>query len=167
MIPIEKYADLCALMADTAGDEGKEKAIAEAHGVSAADWKASKTGWTAKMSDPSDMGRTAMAFMPLYQAAQAKARGGKEPCTLEVYTKIHAEMAFRKDPLGNKINYLIVLAENGFNHQLWLECEGYWTFIVGADTILGQPNPKYDPARAQKFRVLMQSESDRVQGIKR
>jgi hypothetical protein len=167
MIPIEKYADLCALMADTAGDESKENAIAAAHGVSADEWKASKAGWTAKMSDPSDMGRTAMAFMPLYQAAQARARGGKEPCTLEMYTKVHAEMAFRKDPLGNKINYLIVLAENGFNHQSWLECEGYWTPLVGAPMILGQPNPKFNPELSQKFAALMQRESDRVQGIKR
>jgi hypothetical protein len=167
MIPIEKYADLCALMADTGGDEAKEIAIAQAHGVSAADWKASKAGWTAKMSDPSDMGRTAMAFMPLYQAAQARARGGKEPCTLEVYTKVHAEMAFRKDPLGNKINYQLVLAENGFTHQSWLECENYWTPLVGADQILGQPNPKFNPELAQRFRTLMQQESDRIHGIRR
>ena len=62
MIAIEQYAELCALMADTGGDEAKEVAVAEAHGVSGADWKASKVGWTAKMSDPTDMGKTAMAF---------------------------------------------------------------------------------------------------------
>src|SRR4029450_11495061 len=101
-IPLEKYADLCALMADTGGDEAKEIAIADAHGVSATDWKASKVGWTAKMSDPSDMGKTALAFMPLYQAAQARARGGKEPCTLELYAKVHAEMSFKKDATGAK-----------------------------------------------------------------
>lgn len=162
MIPLEKYADLCALMGNTGGDEAKENAIADANGVSPADWKAAKTGYTAKMSDPSDMGKTAMAFMPLYQAAQAKMRGGTEPCTLEVYTKIHAEMAFRKDPAGNKINYQLVLAENGFTHQSWLECEGYWTPRVGADT-----DPKYDAAAGARFRVLMQQESDRILGIKR
>ena len=167
MIPLELYADLCALMAETGGDEGKENAIAEAHGVSPADWKESKDGWTAKMSDPGDMGKTAMAFMPLYQAAQAKARGGAEPCTLEVYTKIHAGMAFRKDDAGNKIDYNIVLAENGFNHTSWLECEGYWTPQVGGDTILGEPNPKFNPELAEKFRVMMQQESDIIHGIKR
>jgi hypothetical protein len=167
MIAIEKYADLCALMADTGGDESKEAAIALANGVSVDEWKASKAGWTAKMSDPSDMGRTALAFMPLYQAAQARARGGKEPCTLEFYTKVHAEMAFKKDPMGNKMNHHLVLAENGTHHQAWLECEGYWTPKVGADTILGQPNPQYDPELAQKFRTLMQAESDRILGIKR
>jgi hypothetical protein len=167
MIPLERYAELCALMADTGGDESKELAIAAGHGVGADEWKASKAGWTAKMSDPADMGKTAMAFMPLYQAAQAKARGGAEPCPLETYAKIHAGMAFRKDPLGNKIHYMLVLAEHGMAQPLWLECEGYWTPRVGADTILGQPNAQFDPELAQRFRALMQSESDRIQGIVR
>ena len=167
MIPIEKYADLCALMADTGGDVKKENAIAEAHGVSAADWLASKTGYTAKMSDPKDMGKTAIAFMPLYQAAQAKARGGKEPCTLEFYAKVHAEMANKKDAAGNKMNHHLVLAENGTHNQAWIECEGYWTPIVGAPTILGAPNPKFKPEMQAKFAALIQKESDRVNGIKR
>jgi hypothetical protein len=167
MISIEKYADLCALMADTAGDVAKENAIAEANGVSPAEWAESKAGFTAKMSDPTDMGKTAMAFMPLYQAAQAKARGGKEPCTLEFYTKVHAEMAFSKDVTGNKKNHHLVLAENGTHHQAWLECEGYWTPIVGAPEILGQPNPKFNPELSAKFSAMMQNESDRINGIVR
>ena len=167
MIPIEKYAELAALMADTAGDENKESAIAAEHGVSAEVWTASKAGWTAKMSDPADMGKTAMVFMPLYQAAQSKARGGAEPCPLETCAKIHAEMAFRKDPLGNKIHYMLVLAEHGMQQPRWLECEGYWTPRVAGDTILGQPNPQFDPELAQRFRVMMQTEGDRVQGIVR
>jgi hypothetical protein len=167
MIPIEQYADLCALMADTGGDVAKENAVAAQAGVSPEQWAASKAGWTAKMSDPNDMGRTAMAFMPLYQAAQARARGGKAPCTLEFYAKVHAEMAFKKDATGNQMNHHLVLAENGTHHQAWLECEGYWTPIVGAPEILGQPNPKFDPVQAQQLRVLMQSESDRIHGIRR
>jgi|SRR4051812_19335432 hypothetical protein len=167
MIPIEQYADLCALMANTGGDVGKENEIAASHGVSADVWAASKAGYTAKMSDPNDMGRTAMAFMPLYQAAQARARGGAAPCTLEFYTKVHAEMAFQKDPMGNKINHHLVLAQNGTHHQAWIECEGYWTPIVGAPTILGQPNPKFDPAQSARFSQLMQAESDRIHGIVR
>jgi hypothetical protein len=167
MIPIEQYAELCALMADTGGDVGKENAVAAAHGVSAEVWAASKAGYTAKMSDPNDMGRTALAFMPLYQAAQAKARGGAPPCTLEFYTKVHAEMALRKDAMGNKLNHHVVLAENGTHHQAWLECEGYWTPIVGAPTILGAPNPKFDPALSQRFAAMMQAEADRINGIVR
>jgi hypothetical protein len=163
MISLEQYADLCVAMADTAGDESKEFAIAEAQGVSEAEWSASKTAYTAKMSDPADMGKTAIAFMPLYQAALDKKRGGGEPCTLEVYTKIHAEMAFRKDAANNKqIDYNIVLGENGYTHQTWLECESYWTPRIALPE-----QPKWDPVLGQKFRELMQKESDRVLGISR
>jgi len=162
MITIEQYADLCALMADTAGDQNKEFAIAAAHGVAAPSWLEAKAFFTAKMTDPSDMGRTAMAFMPLYQAAQARARGGQAPCTLELYTKVHAEMAYRKGPDGNQINYQLVLAEHGHTHQSWLECEGYWTPRVASNV-----DPKFDAASATRFRQLMQGESDRIFGIDR
>lgn len=164
MISLAQYAELCVAMADTAGDESKELAIAAAQGVSEADWKDSKAGYTAKMSDPADMGQTALAFMPLYQAALDKKRGGGEPCTLALYTKIHAEMAFRKDAndATKKIDYQIVLAENGYTHQAWLECESYWTPRVGAPD-----QPKWDPVLGQQFREMMQQESDRVLGIVR
>jgi hypothetical protein len=162
MISLEQYADLCALMADTGTDEAKQNAIAAAHGVSASEWKESKEGYTKRMSDPADMGKTALAFMPLYQAAQSRARGGKEPCTLETYSKIHVHMAYRKGPDGNKINYQIVLAEHGFTHQSWLECEGYWTPRVASDK-----DPKWDAALGMKFRQLVQQYADELAGIKR
>lgn len=167
MIPIEQYAELCAQMADTGGDADKENAIAAQHGISAADWQASKAHWTAKMSDPSDMGKTAMAFMPLYQAAQAKARGGAEPCTLETYAKVHAGMALKKDAAGNKVDHQIVIAEHGFSPQQWLECEGYWTPKVGGQSMLGQDNPQFDAKLHQDFKVLYQKAADEVLGIVR
>jgi hypothetical protein len=76
-------------------------------------------------------------------------------------------MAWRKDPLGNPVHAMLVLAEHGMSQPQWLECEGDWTPRVGGDTILGQPNPTFDPERAQRFRVLMQQESDRINGIMR
>ena len=161
-VTLEQYADLCALMGDTGGDVEKENAIAAEHGVSAEHWKEAKDGFTARMSDPADMGKTAMAFMPLYQEAQARMRGGGEPASLEVYTKIHAEMALRKNDAGNKLDYNIVLAEHGYTHQSWLEVEGYWTSRVGAPDM-----PNWDPEQGQKFRELMQKESDRILGIER
>jgi hypothetical protein len=167
MISLEQYADLAVAMANTGTDTAAQHAIAAQAGVSAADWEAAKTHYTAKMSDPADMGKTALAFMPLYQAAQARARGGKEPCTLELYAKVHAEMAYKKGADGKQMNFMLVLAENQMTQPQWLECEGYWTPQVGADTILGAPNPKFNPQKAQEFRVLMQREHDRVMGIKR
>lgn len=158
-VSLEQYAELCALMGATDGDVDQENAIAAEHGVSAENWKAAKEGFTARMSDPSDMGKTAMAFMPLYQDAQSRMRGGGEPASLETYTKVHAEMAFRKGDDGEKIDYTIVLAEHGFEHQQWLEVEGYWTPRVGSPD-----QPKYDPELGQKFRELMQKETDRILG---
>ncbi len=163
-VTIEKYADLCALMADTAGDESKEIAIAEANGVTGNDWLEAKKSFTAQMSDPNDMGKTALAFMPLYQAAQDRLRGGGEPCSLETYSKVHAEMAFRKNPDNpeEKIDFMIVLNEHGFEHHKWLECEGYWTPRVS-----DPQNEKFDQALATRFSAQIQQESDRILGIQR
>lgn len=164
MISLEQYAHLCVQMADTAGDTAQEASIAQANGVAPADWEAAKAHYTALMSSPTDMGKTAMAFMPLYQAALDKKRGGGEPCSLEQFAKIHAEMAFKKDPNDpeKKIDYHLVLAAHGFTHQSWLECESYWTPRVGAPD-----QPKWDPVLGQKFRELMQKESDIIFGIVR
>ncbi len=163
-VTIEQYAELCALMADTAGDESKEIAIAESKGVSGSNWLAAKEGFTKKMQDPADMGKTAVAFMPLYQAAQDKLRGGAEPCSLETYSIVHAGMAFRKDPdnPSEKIDYQVVLAEHGFTHQQWLDCEGYWTPRVG-----DAENEKFDAALAKEFSTILQAESDKIMGISR
>jgi len=76
-------------------------------------------------------------------------------------------MAYLKGPDGKQMNHHLVLANNGTHHQAWLECEGYWTPLVGAPEILGQPNPKFNPELAQKFATLMQAEADKINGIKR
>jgi hypothetical protein len=163
-VSLEKYAELCALMADTGGDVEKENSIALAEGLNPEDWKEAKEYFTAKMQDPADMGKTAMAFMPLFQAAQAGIRGGGEPGSLEQYTKVHAEMALRKDPddPSRKIDHMVVIEENGFTHAKWLEMEGYWTPRVGSDEF-----PEFDPVLAAKFSELFQKEADRINGIVR
>jgi hypothetical protein len=163
-VSLETYANLCALMAETGGDLEKEFAIAESEGVGREDWTAAKEYYTAKMQDPADMGKTAMAFMPLFQAAQARMRGGGEPGSLEMFAKVHAEMTHRKDPNdpSKKLDHMIVIAENGFTHAQWLEMEGYWTPRVGSDEF-----PEFDPELALKFRELLQKETDRVLGIVR
>lgn len=164
LIPLEKYAELCSAMTETAGDELKEIEIASTNGVSEEEWKAAKTDYTAKMSDPKDMGKTALAFMPLYQAAQEKLRGGGPPGSLEDYTKVHAEMAYMKDPNDSdkQIDFMIVLENHGFSHSKWLEMEGYWTPRVATPE-----NPKFNAEDATKFRELMQKEVDRIMGIER
>ena len=162
MISLDQYADLCARMGDTGGDVAQEHAIAAEHGVGSAAWDAAKSHYTALMQDPADMGKTALAFMPLYQAAQERLRGGGEPCTLDEYARIHSEMAYRKGADGQKIDYHLVLAEHGYSHQSWLECEGYWTPRVAGGT-----DPNYDAELAARFAALVQSEADQILGVHR
>jgi hypothetical protein len=168
-VSLEQYATLCALMADTAGDESKEIAISEENNVSGDDWKAAKQGFTARMSDPTDMGKTALAFMPLLQEAQTKLRGGVEPCTLEVYARVHAGMAYRKDPADSskKIDYMVVLGENGFTHQQWIECENYWTPVVSKDESKPTLMERFDETKGAQFKQIIQEESDKISGIER
>lgn len=160
-VTLEKYAELCAMMAETGGDESLELKIAAGEGVDAEDWRAAKDYYAQKMQDPSDMGKTSLAFMPLYQAAQARLRGGTPPGSLELYSRVHAEMAYLKDPddSSKKIDHLKVIADNGFTYPEWLEMESYWTPRVASDT-----DTRFDPELAARFRELIQIEADRIMG---
>lgn len=161
-VSLEKYAELCALMANTAGNEAKEFAIAAEHGIQADNWKAAKTGWTSKFSDPADMGKTAMAFLPLFQAAQEKLRGGDPPCTLELFGKIHAQIAFMSQKQGTnseKSAFSAVLEKNGLTPAQWNEYNSYWTFKVTKDH---DGNTQYDPALSLQFNQIIAAESGRI-----
>ena len=68
-VSLEKYAELAALMTDTGGDFDRCATIAAEHGIAWTDWETAMAGWTERMRDPSLMGKVALAFMPLYQAA--------------------------------------------------------------------------------------------------
>lgn len=157
-ISLEKYAELLVQMSDCGEDADACAAIAESHGFARADWESAKSGFTAKMSDPSDMGKTAMAFMPLYQAALDKKSGGKEPCTLEQYAFVHAEMAFRKDANDNtkKIDFKVVLKENNVTENQYNEWNSYWT-----------PKVSTPGEIHQQFAALTQKFSDKINGIQR
>ncbi|MCP4805160.1 MAG: DUF4870 domain-containing protein [Proteobacteria bacterium] len=156
-VSIQTYATLCAAMADTGGDQAKELAIAAAAGVSAEAWTEAKAGYTARMQDPADQGRTATAFMPLYQAAQAAARGGGPPCTIELYAEISTSYSYEQDAAGVQVAPAVVFARHGITAAQWSEYTGYWTPKV---------NDPLDPS-SKKFPGLVQAESDRIFGIHR
>ena len=157
-VELDKYAQLLVLMADVGEDANACAAIAESNGVTRADWESAKDGYTKKMSDPADMGKTAMAFMPLYQAALDAKNAGKAPCTLEQYTFVHAEMAFRKDANDNtkKIDFNIVLKENNVTANQYNEWNSYWTPKVST------PGKEHD-----EFSRMTQEFSDKINGIVR
>jgi hypothetical protein len=157
-VNLEKYAELCAAMADTNHDEAKEIAVAETLGVAGPAWLEAKKGWTDRMMDDAKKtGKLAQAFMPLYQGEQAKLRGGAEPMDLETYARVAAELAFLKGPDGGMVNQEGHLATHGLTLTKWGEISGYWVPKV---------NDPADPS-AGTFRVLMQAESDKIFGIKR
>lgn len=168
-VTIEKYAELCALMADTGTDVEKQNQIAEENGVNSSDFNAAKDGFTKLMMDPADMGKTAMAFMPLYQAAQTKMRGGSEPCTIEEYARIHTEMGLKKDPndSSKKIDFMLVLDQNGYTAAKWNECNSYWTPVVTNDPSHPELQVRYNSEIAAKYGALVQKEADIINGIVR
>lgn len=157
-ISLETYAKLIVMMSDCGEDEAACNKIAEQQGFSSESWKGAKEGWTAKMSDPTDMGKTAMAFMPLYQGELDKKNADKEPISLEEYTRIHSDMALRKDPndSSKKINHEDVLKENNISVTKWGEFSSYWTPKV---TVPGELH--------DKFAAFTQKNSDNILGIKR
>src|SRR5262245_24925270 len=84
-ISLERYADLGAAIADFMDNPKKVAEVIASEGVRLEDWEAAKNGWTGRMQDMSLMGRVAMAYMPLYQAALAKRKGGQATASYEDY----------------------------------------------------------------------------------
>ncbi len=71
-ISIEKYAELCAKMSDVFNDQESCLKIAKQEGITKENWNAAHEGWQFRMTDPSDMGKTASQFDSLWQAAMDK-----------------------------------------------------------------------------------------------
>lgn len=69
-ISIKKYAELCADMDDVLNDRQACIKIAAENGIKRADWEAAHSGWQEKITDPSDMGRTASVFVAHWKDAK-------------------------------------------------------------------------------------------------
>lgn len=68
-ISIEKYAELCAKMNDVFKDKEACIKIAGSEGITRENWNAAHEGWQFRITDPSDMGKTASMFNSLWRAA--------------------------------------------------------------------------------------------------
>ncbi len=68
-ITIERYAELCAKMNDVFRNREACLKIAASEGIKKDDWEAAHKTWQARMTDPSDMGKTASVFQKSWQAA--------------------------------------------------------------------------------------------------
>ena len=62
MLALEQYAALYLSMIAATGNNEQEQQICSSNGITIAHWQEAHTYYTAKMSDPMDMGKTAMAF---------------------------------------------------------------------------------------------------------
>jgi len=155
-VSLEQYAHLLALMSDCGEDEERCLMLAASQGVDAAAWAAAKEGWTARMADPALENRVSYAFLDFYSPAMDRKRGGKEPISLEEYTRIFAETSFRKDPLdaSKPIDRLVVLKENSLTESLWNECLVYWSPKVS-----DAQNPVY-----QRYSQILRNEMQRLTG---
>lgn len=71
---LERYAELAAEV-DGITDPAAQAEKVGTLGVSAADWQAASSGWTARMQDVSNMGQVATRYMQLYNAALGQKKG--------------------------------------------------------------------------------------------
>lgn len=124
-ISLERYADLGAAVADVMDDPAKVAQIVQAEGVALADWEAAKTGWTARMQDMNLMGRVAMQYMPLYQAALARRKGGQATASYEDFVAVSASMKVFGPEAG--------LNACGVSMSDWTEVAGHWNAAMGRE----------------------------------
>ncbi|MBL7900082.1 MAG: hypothetical protein JNJ99_16195 [Crocinitomicaceae bacterium] len=166
-VSLKQYAKLCALMSKTQPAEtDKHAQIALENGVTTENWEKAKSGWTAMMMNPQHAMAIQQEFMPEYQRCLAELSGDKEPCSLEDYARIKSAMMFEKDETGKKVNFEIILARDNYKTTEWGTIESYWSCIIGQD-VHGRILDKFDAAKAQKYRELVQQHSDRYNKIER
>ncbi len=122
-ISLERYADLGAAIGDDMNDAAKVAAVIEAEGISKEAWEAAKTGWTARMQDMSLMGRVAMAYMPLYQAALARRKGGRATASYDDFVAVSAAIKV--------FGYEAALAACKVKGTDWTEIAAHWTRTMG------------------------------------
>lgn len=122
-ISLERYAEIGAALDGKDKDKAATAAVLAEEGVSEADWEAAKTGWTARMQDMSLMGRVATAFMPLYQAALAKKKGGAARVSYDDFVHVSA--------LIKIYGYEAAVQTAGVSGSEWAEAAGHWTQTMG------------------------------------
>lgn len=159
-VSLTQYAWLCARMSKTQPHEtDQHAAIALENGVSAENWEQAKNGWTALMMNPQHALAIQQIFMPEYQRELAELSGNAEPCPLETYARIKAAMMFEKDASGQKVNFELILARDKYKVTEWGTIESYWSCIIGQDAH-GRILDKFDAAKAQRYRELVQQHAD-------
>jgi hypothetical protein len=124
-ISLERYADLGAALDGKEKDPKGTAEVLAAEGVSREDYEAAKTGWTARMQDMSLMGRVATAFMPFYQAALARRKGGAARLSYEDFVHVSALIKIYGFEGG--------MHASGLSSSDWTQAAGHWNNTIAAN----------------------------------
>jgi hypothetical protein len=141
-ISLEMYAELGAAVSDCTNDPERQAQIVASMGVNRADWEAAKAGWTARMQDMSLMGRVAMAYMPMYQAALAR----RSPVPLISFDEFVALSGAAKAMTVDGM-----CAVYGITSSQWTQIAGAWTSEIGRN-----------PMQYGSYGLLVEQEGQRV-----
>jgi hypothetical protein len=142
-ISLERYAELGAAISDVEG-ELEQLEIVRSEGVRPEDWQAAKTGWTARMQDMSLMGRVAMAYMPLYQAALARRKGGAASASYEDFVGVSAAIKV--------FGWEAALRACGVSQSEWTEVAGAWNQRMQQEMQRFAGHPQYLAQEEQRLR---------------
>lgn len=156
-ISLERYAELGAVIADFVNDTPKVNEAIQREGVALSDWEAAKTGWTARMQDMSLMGRVAMAYMPLYQAALAKRKGGQAMASYEDFVAVSAAMKVYGPEVG--------LKACNVSMSDWTEIAGHWNNTMAREMGRYAGHFNYVTQEEQRLRAGGQPRQPQVQRV--
>jgi hypothetical protein len=143
-ISLERYADLGAAIADFMNDKQKVAEVLAKEGVQQADWDAAVAGWTARMQDMSLMGRVAMAYMPMYQAALARRKGGQAQASYEDYVAVSAAIKV--------YGFEAACQACGVSQSDWTEIAGHWNQTMAREMMKYAGNHQYISQEEQRLR---------------
>jgi hypothetical protein len=141
-ISLEQYAELGAAVTDCVNDPEACAKIVEAKGVSRANWEAAHKGWLARMQDIALMGRVAIAYGPLYQAALARLKGVVD-CSYEDYVALCGA----RKALGAQR----FAAQYQLDDSTWYNLAGAWNQKIPTDP------------RCQMYGMQVEQEAARIQ----
>jgi len=142
-ISLERYAELGAEL-DGITDPTEQTKKVEELGVSAADWEAAQTGWTARMQDMSLMGQVATKYMQLLNEAVAKKKGVvsvsfEDWCAMSAAIQVFGPEAM----MGNY----------GISQGDWTSISAHWTTELSKDPMnLGMRRNQLQEQEAARLR---------------
>ncbi len=141
---LERYAELAAEV-DGITDPAAQAEKVGTLGVSAADWQAASSGWTARMQDVSNMGQVATRYMQLYNAALGQKKGNAS-VTFEAFCSMSAMIqVFGFEAMTNHM---------GITQGEWTTISAHWMGELSRDPMnLAVRKNQLQEQEAQRMRA--------------